>query len=115
MNNAGPQDQAGTSAKDKCNSNRIRKFQGTDNPRHLRALQALLRRPVPRETLDKIAGCSNGPELVAELRRRGLDVPCTRISFIDRDGKKCSPGVYQLTQTDRQRIYRWMAQRGRAA
>ena len=44
-----------------------REFTGTDNPRHLRAIAALLRRPLPRENLDTVAGCSNGPELVAEL------------------------------------------------
>jgi len=62
------------------------KFTGTDNPRHLRAIAALLRRPMPRESLDHEAGASNAPDLVAELRRRGLDVPCERIRFIDRDG-----------------------------
>ena len=42
------------------------KFTGTDNPRHLRAIAAVLRRPMPREALDKEAGCSNAPELVAD-------------------------------------------------
>jgi len=67
----------------------------------LRALAALLRRPIPREQLDSIAGCSNGPELIAELRRRGLGddhLPCERIKFIDRDGNVCRPGVYSLTE-----------------
>ena len=49
-----------------------REFTGTDNPRHLRALTALLRRPVSREQLDSIAGCSNGPALISDLRDRGL-------------------------------------------
>ena len=85
------------------------KFTGTDNPRHLRAIAALLRRPMPRESLDKEVGCSNGPELIAELCRRGLDVPCERIHFIDRDGKKCRPGVFSFTISDRNKVYRWMA------
>ena len=91
-----------------------RKFTGTDNPRHLRALNALLRRPVPREQLDSVAGCSNGPELIAELRRRGLGddhLPCERIRFFDRDGKLCRPGVYSLTEKGRRMIYAWMATR----
>ena len=87
------------------------KFTGTDNPRHLRAIAALLRRPMPRDSLDKEAGCANGPELVAELRRRGLDVPCKRIDFEDRDGNLCRPGVYSFTISDRTKIYRWMAAR----
>ena len=85
------------------------RFAGTDNPRHLRAIAALLRRPMPRESLDKEAGASNGPELVAELRRRGLEVPCERIRFIDRDGYLCRPGVYSLTAADRRKFYTWQA------
>jgi hypothetical protein len=82
-------------------------FLGTDNPRHLRVIQALLTRPMPREQLDAVAGCSNGPELVAELRRRGLDVPCTRTKKKDRDLFDCWPGVYHFSQTDRRKIGRW--------
>ena len=88
-----------------------RDFTGTDNPRHLRALTVLLRRPVPREQLDSLAGASNSPELVAELRRRGLEVPCERIRFIDRDGFTCRPGVYSLTTADRRMVYAWQAKR----
>lgn len=92
-----------------------RKFTGTDNPRHLRALSVLLNRPIPREQLDSVTGASNSPELVAEFRRRGLEVPCQRIWFIDMDGYTCRPGVYSLTLTDRRMIYAWMARRGGAA
>ena len=87
------------------------KFTGTDNPRHLRAIAALLRRPMPRESLDKESGASNGPELIAELRRRGLAVPCERIRFIDRDGLVCRPGVYSFTGADRRKLYDWQATR----
>ena len=52
-----------------------RKFNGTENPRHLRVIMALLVSPRTRETIDRVAGASNGPELMAELRRRGLDAP----------------------------------------
>lgn len=95
------------------------KFTGTDNPRHLRAIAALMRRPISREELDSVAGCSNGPELIAELRRRGLDkddcLPCDRIKFIDRDGNICRPGVYSLTEKGRRLIHTWMAQRKQKA
>jgi len=114
MKNARPKN-VGTSAGTKHTDSNIKGFLGTDNPRHLRALQALLTRPIPRETLDKVAGCANGPDLIAELRRRGLELPCERIKFIDRDGNLCRPGVYSLLSTDRALLYRWMAQRGRAA
>lgn len=87
-------------------------FAGTDNPRHLRALAALSSRPQMREAIDTAAGCSNGPELVAELRRRGLSIPCTRLNFLDRDGCICRPGVYHLTSTDRRKISQWKTKRG---
>ena len=80
----------------------------TDNPRHCRALALLLQRPARREEVDRAAGASNGPELVAELRRRGLDVPCERVPAIDRDGRACRPGVYHLTASDRRKVSRWM-------
>jgi hypothetical protein len=86
-------------------------FLGTDNPRHLRVIQALLTRPLPREELDRIAGCSNGPELVAELRRRGLKLPCTRTKKRDRDLFECWPGVYHVTQHDRRKLAEWKRRR----
>ncbi len=90
------------------------RFSGTDNPRHLRVIHALMTRPLPREHLDSIAGASNGPELVAELRRRGLETPCTRTKKKDRDLFDCWPGVYHFTQKDRRRVIQWLAKRGGA-
>ena|SRR5665647_783437 len=87
------------------------RFTGTDNPRHLRVIQALMTRPITREHLDQIAGCSNGPDLIAELRRRGLVVPCPRTKKQDRDLFDCWPGVYHFTQTDRRRVLAWLTKR----
>jgi hypothetical protein len=87
----------------------VRKFSGTSNQRHLRALEALLRGPVARESLDRVAGASNGPELVAELRRRGLDVPCHRVPCLDRDGFVVRPGVYALTSADVRKVHKAFA------
>lgn len=92
-----------------------RHFTGTSNPRHLRAIHALLRRPMPREELDRTAGCSNGPELVAELRRRCLEVPCHMVPCIDRDGSEVRRGIYALSARDRRKIARWLAKRGKGA
>lgn len=86
-------------------------FAGTDNPRHLRVIQALMTRPLTREQLDDVAGCSNGPELVAELRRRGLELECTRTKKKDRDLFDCFPGVYHFTQQDRRRVIQWITKR----
>lgn len=82
-------------------------FTGTDNPRHLRVIFAALARPRKRDEIDHIAGASNGPELVAELRRRGLDFPCDRVPAIDRDGYPTRCGVYHLTDTDRRKLTAW--------
>lgn len=83
------------------------KFKGTDNPRHLRVIPALMARPRRREDVDEIAGCSNGPDLIAALRGLGLEVPCERIKFIDRDGCECRPGVYSFTSKDRRLVWAW--------
>jgi hypothetical protein len=62
---------------------------------------------MPREQVDRVAGCSNGPELIAELRRRGLSIPCTRTKKQDRDLSACWPGVYHFTQNDRRKLTAW--------
>jgi hypothetical protein len=87
------------------------KFDGTNNLRHLRVINALLQRGRKREEIDRIAGASNGPELIAELRRRGLTLPCNRIPAFDRDGFPVRPGVYNLTNHDRRLLSSWMARR----
>ena len=86
-------------------------FVGTDNPRHLRAIVALLRRPISRQELDSVAGCANGPALVADLRGLGLSIDCNRIKFVDRDGCTCRPGVYSFTAADRRKVHQWQAKR----
>lgn len=66
------------------------------------------------QALDSIAGCSNTPDLVSDLRERGLGkkhLPCERIEAIDRDGKVCRPGVYSLTEQGRRMVHAWMASR----
>ena len=89
------------------------KFTGTSNPRQLRALAVLLRRPVSREQLDAIAGASNSPQLVSELRARGLhsDLLCSRVEAFDRDGRPVRPGVYSLTNRGKRLVYSWLTRR----
>lgn len=97
------------------------RFLGTDNPRYLRAIQAVLTRPIPRQQLDDIAGCANGPDAILQIRALFTDgkgkehLPCKRITFIDRDGNPCKPGVYSLTTMGRKLIYAWIAKRGGTA
>ena len=91
-----------------------RKFTGTDNPRHLRIIHMLLRRPLSRAAVDSIAGCANGPQLISDLRDLGLGkvhLRCEFIDFIDRDGYKCRHGIYYLTEMGRRMVYGWMVRR----
>lgn len=110
MSNARPPE-GKASAAEHSDSKSTASFSGTDNPRHLRVIQALMTRPLPREQLDKVAGCSNGPDLVAELRRRGLKAPCTRTKKKDRDLFDCWPGVYHFTEADRRKLNSWKRKR----
>ncbi len=100
-----------TSAAGHGQSKATASFLGTDNPRHLRVIQAVTVRPLPREELDRIAGCSNGPALVADLRDLGLELPCTRTKKLDRDLFTCWPGVYHLTARDRRKLTAWKRKR----
>ncbi|OIQ92418.1 hypothetical protein GALL_256390 [mine drainage metagenome] len=88
-------------------SKAARQFSGTSNPRHLRVISSSLISPRKREDIDRIAGASNGPELIAELRRRGLEFPCARVPGYDRDGLPVRFGVYHLTDTDRRKLATW--------
>ena len=92
-----------------------RHFVGTDNPRALRAIMALITSPRSREALDRIAGCSNGPDLIAEIRRKGLQVPCKRTPCIDRDGLEVKRGIYYLTDKDRRLVRAWLRRRERTS
>ncbi len=83
---------------DKANST----GQRIKSPRQIRALQALLNGPVTREHLDRMAGASNSPDVVASLKRHGLRIDCdTSQPVTDRDGRKAYPGVYSLHPDDR--------------
>lgn len=113
-------DQApGASKEDGRKSNRPASFCGTDNPRYLRILAALLTRARSREDIDRIAGASNGPAAIAELRALGLPkgdcLPCERTPCYDRDGQEVMRGVYWLTPVGRSRVQAWMRRRDAAA
>lgn len=102
-----------TSAPNTRKSNKPAHFLGTGNPRHLRVIMALLVSPRTRETIDRVAGASNGPELIAELRRRGLDAPCSKTPCIDRDGFEVKRGIYHFTDDDKRLIRAWLKRRDR--
>lgn len=71
------------------------------NKRQLRALRALLAGDRMREDFDRLAGCSNGPDLIARLRKLGAKIDCVHVDSVNRDGKPCKSGRYSLTREGR--------------
>jgi hypothetical protein len=114
MKNARPSN-AKTSAREQGDSKFSASFSGTENPRYLRLLAALLTRARSREDVDRIAGASNGPAAIAELRALGLPKPdclaCERTPCYDRDGREVMRGIYWLTPAGRRRVQAWMRRR----
>lgn len=104
-----------TSAREQGDSSGPAYFLGTDNPRYLRILAALLARARTREEIDRIAGASNGPDAIAAIRALGLPKPdcliCERTPCFDRDGQEVQRGIYWLTPMGRRRLQEWMRKR----
>jgi hypothetical protein len=74
------------------------------SPRQMRALVALWSGPKTRKELDHLAGCSNSPDLISALRRKGINISCEIREIRDRDGRKSYPGVYHLEVIDRLKV-----------
>lgn len=73
------------------------------HPRERRLLQALFEwGEVSRHELDGLIGAENSPDVIFRMRRGGWELPCKRRPMLDRDGKKCQPGFYRLSNRDRQ-------------
>jgi hypothetical protein len=92
------------SALDSVDSTEFKPF----TPRQRRVLEALLENVgwITRESVDRIAGASNGPQIILELRRKvtGHDgIEMQKAESRDRDGKNCQPGRYRLTSLGRER------------
>lgn len=103
------------STKAKSSGLELRKFTVNNYPRHLRVMPPLQAIPHRREDVDYIAGCSNGPDLIAAMRGLGLEVPCQRIRFFEHDGKSCRLGAYSFTTRDSHLILAWQAKRKQGA
>jgi len=91
----------------KRTTKRTRNFSEQFTPRQRRLAAALARgRWVSREDVDTIAGASNGPEVVRQLRCRvtghdGLEM--RMVDGIDRDGLAIKYGQYRLTDEGKRR------------
>lgn len=70
-----------------------------------------MQRPRFRNDLQAITGASNTPELVAELRRRGLETPCVRVPVLDCDGLVSHPGIYSFNASDCRKVNSWLNKR----
>jgi hypothetical protein len=67
------------------------------NPREYRILKHLtVHGATFRKALNDIAGATNVPEHIRQMRQRGWILPCTRVHMVDRDGKPTKPGRYSL-------------------
>lgn len=83
-----------------------RKFKLTERQR--RVCLAMLRcKALWREEIDRIAGASNGPEVMRQLKNKGLAWQCVRVKKIDRDGKPCEPGIYSLVGNGYDTLLAW--------
>lgn len=97
-------------SKDKQSTLPMRVSSGV-NQRMIRLVRALLRGPVTREDADRIAGVSNSPDLVSDIRRLGLGrthLVCTLFPVTNRDGKVSRPGRYSLTPEGRTMLTEWL-------
>lgn len=78
-----------------------------NSPRQLRTAEALLSgRWIRREEIDRIAGSSNGPDVISRLRDQlgGESIKTRRVQVLDRDGRWSTPGEYQLTEEGRETL-----------
>lgn len=79
-------------------------------PRNRRLIAALLVGPLPREEADRVAGASNSPRHIQELRNKfHLKITTKRVRAIDRDGLIAHPGVYYLEPESRDEAQRILA------
>ena len=79
-------------------------------PRRRRLLLALLAGQRTREEIDRIAGASNGPDEILNLRQQfALSILCQRQKSRDRDGHPVQVGIYRLTDADRTTARRVLA------
>ncbi len=96
------------SALDSADSKAAEKKNADFTPRQTRVLNALVQATgwISRESVDRISGASNGPQIILELRRKctGHDgIEMLKADAIDSDGRPCKPGRYRLTEKGRRR------------
>ncbi|PFG11760.1 hypothetical protein [Marinobacter sp. LV10MA510-1] len=89
--------------KNETPATKAKRLQNYITPRHRRLIVALLIGPLPRETGDRVAGASNSPHYIGELRDKfHLSIRTERVEKIDRDGFVTRPGIYHLEPESRE-------------
>ncbi|WP_342114579.1 helix-turn-helix domain-containing protein [Pseudoduganella sp. OTU4001] len=74
----------------------------------LRILKFLVKQALTTMQLQIQAGCNHAPSRILGLRNRGLDIPCTLIRVLNRDGVEVRTGLYSLTAKDRRIVREWL-------
>lgn len=70
--------------------------------RQYRAVTMLMEAPRTPLEIERKAGCRNGPELIASLKRRRLQICSVPFTVADRDGIACETCRYVLTEGSRE-------------
>lgn len=71
-----------------------------DNPRQMRAIAALLEKPILVSSLGSLIGSLNARQTISELRQQGYIkiIKTRRFTVIDQDGRQCRPGQYFIPE-----------------
>lgn len=90
----------------KKNSENFSRARRNLTARQRKALQELLSAPgkVTVKRLVAVTDANNVPELIASLRKRGLEIPCEMVPFVTVDGVHSRYGCYALTDLDKARV-----------
>jgi hypothetical protein len=106
----------GNTKQTSLNFTTAKRFIGTNSPKRIRALIALVYRDwVSREDLDRLIGASNSPDSIMNLRRNhGLEIIMREVKAINRDGRPCWFGEYNLKHEDKVMVREWLETHGHA-
>ena len=98
---AGQGNQAADTNIDSVTREQLRRLQ----PRQTRLLAALIQGPLWRKQADRVAGASNSPHYIQDLRRLGLQIQCEQVKSLDRDGRPSRFGRYHLLASSRRQAH----------
>lgn len=78
-------------------------------PREIRFLQELIEHEkVFVRDLRRPVGALNPAQIAFSLRKRGWDILTGFVNMLDRDGKACRPGYYQLEGKEKERARQYL-------